>query len=527
MVSGVIKYKFQEAYSHILLNRTTAAFFIFSFVLCLAQGIIQSFLFSIDTQYKGLLHDIIYTVDSATLDNVTFISGPVQTQHLILKSCNNIPINRESDMAHCTTIFDTAQPIHNTSPLIIMEGFQHFEGGIRVQGKGASAFSPQSINATCAQTLLFASQNIRNWSSEDLTFVALEFWLLGISVFALTSHSVAHLLTALATRALMTGWSIYSFWRTGYYYKIIFRKLYANAGTPCQIDFFSAYFPARTGYEIPNLVLNITGLLIACWLSWKLLRSYTAEALRYVGAPEHINRINKLFLAVFSCLQFEVFVLVAAMGLWIDVLHNTAISKISSHTISYMGGFIFTAIVLIPWICLGWYGIRREMKKSIALFFFFAFVLILGWSVMFYSRVYRWSLLQWPFLTSLTVVSLILIVSSTILGIICRLNFDRGLKQYLEAEAALAKSGFSPEIFRHDEEKNTPLELGTADFKQSLFSTESEYEQAMPTYLAPLHSTKEQQVVAQGAPLRVPRLAERPLSSYGRPNYNVQFGESF
>lgn len=123
--------------------------------------------------------------------------------------------------------------------------------------------------------------------------------------------------------------------------------------------------------------------------------------------------------------------------------------------------------------------------------------------------------------------------------------FPRALSLHLsvEAEAALAKSGFSPEVFRHDEEKNTPLDLGTSDFMKPTFSPTSpteKYEQPIPTYLAhqrqPSRSGPKATVVvegrqadAQGAPLRVPRLAERPsrISAQSPPKYGVNFGESF
>lgn len=50
-------------------------------------------------------------------------------------------------------------------------------------------------------------------------------------------------------------------------------------------------------------------------------------------------------MAVLACLQLEAFVLLAAMGLWIDVLINTAIAEISAHTLEYKGLFIATSIV--------------------------------------------------------------------------------------------------------------------------------------------------------------------------------------
>lgn len=65
------------------------------------------------------------------------------------------------------------------------------------------------ISEQCAQTLLFAYQkyyffpfpplnltvcsSIRNFSSEDLALLALQFWLFVISSLAVTNESIAHL----------------------------------------------------------------------------------------------------------------------------------------------------------------------------------------------------------------------------------------------------------------------------------------------------------------------------------------------
>ncbi|KXN85192.1 hypothetical protein AN958_11615 [Leucoagaricus sp. SymC.cos] len=539
-------------YSHILLHKTTAAFFVFSFILCLAQGVIQSLLFSIDSEYKTLLHRTIETVDNAAFLNITEIPSQLNIETIPLRLCNSIPIGERPRRENCTIIFNTSNPDPTTEDqaIVALTTLQKMDqisfnagtvpGTVTVRD---ASLKTRTVTPRCAQTLLYAHQNIRNFSSEDLTFILLQFWLLGISMLAVTNDSVAHLWTVLMTRALITAWSTYSLWRTQNFTSI-FQRLYSNPGTPCNINFFPDYFKIRLGYEIPDLVLNVIGFGITCWLSFHLLRIYNAQAVHYVGAPEHINRINKLFLAVLSCLQLEVFILVTAMGLWVDVLSNTAIRHISKHTAAYLGVFITTSIVsLIVATQQGWYSIKREMKRTVLVFFFLAFVIILGWSVMFYSLVYRWTFLQWPFLAGCSVSSFILIVCSTALAIACRLNFGRGLKQYLHAEAALAKSGFAPEVFRHDEEKNTPFDLSTADLKESSFSPTSptaKYQQPIPTYLiqplphnrpASIESTATvgRQAGAQGAPLRVPKQAERPTGSSMQPlsKYGVKFGESF
>jgi len=152
-----------------------------------------------------------------------------------------------------------------------------------------------------------------------------------------------------------------------------------------------------------------------------------------------------------AVLQLEVFVLVAATSLWVDVLTTTAISEISAHTPIYNALIIATTILLIPWIALGWYGVRREQKRLIISFLGIAFFFISGWAIMFYSIVYRWSFVQWPYLGCFTVASFILIITSMVLGTICWRNFDKGLAQYLNAEDALADSNFAPELFQHSD----------------------------------------------------------------------------
>lgn len=49
---------------------------------------------------------------------------------------------------------------------------------------------------------------------------------------------------------------------------------------------------------------------------------------------------------------------------------------------------------------------------------------------MFYSIVYRWTFMQWPFLGCFTTASLVLLFASTSLGVVCRLNFGKGHAEY-------------------------------------------------------------------------------------------------
>ncbi|KAF5375349.1 hypothetical protein D9615_008029 [Tricholomella constricta] len=471
-----VKTRLSSAYARITLNRVTTAFFIFSFVHCFAQGIIQSFLFSIDAEYNFLLSSITRVAGIPT-SNMTYFEGVSGNLHL--RMCDDIPHGQRR--YPCIDIFRSEVDVNNFLVSNTRQGIQssnRFEGGVVVSAvrdstskniTGVTLTSESktvSLSRQCTQTLVYPQQITRNSMREDLTFVLLQFWLFAISVIAIMYDSVPHTLAVLMTRGLITAWSAFAVWRTKFIESKLQEMIFQN-GTPCSFDPFPAYFNLRVSYEIPDLILNVTALLIACYLSLTLLRDYNAQSFKCVGAPEHINRINKFFMAVLACLQLEAFVLVAAMGLWIDVLINTAIAKISAHTALYKALFIVTAILLLPWITMGWYAIRREMRVLMVVFLGIAFVILSGWSIMFYSIVYRWSFMEWPYLGCFTVASLVLIIASVVLGVICRLNFGKGLAQYLQAEAALASSNFAPEVFSHDEEKDMDLDLKVpATFEQ-------------------------------------------------------------
>jgi len=477
-----LKINIRSVYTHITLNRVTTAFFIFSFVHCFAQGVIQSLLFSIDAEYGDLLTSIT-SVAAIPPQNITYLEGP--HGDLNLRMCNDIPHGQPT--YPCIEIFQSGVDAKRI-PAIDQNSTRQkialniHDNGLTITPIGDNSSDPIGVNLKsgafnihltpqCTQILVYPKQIMQNSQREDITFILLQFWLFAISLMAVMRDSVPHVLAVLATRSLITGWSIYAIWRTKYIESVL-EELIFNPGTPCSVNLLPEYFQIRIAYEIPDLILNITALLISCYLSWTLLRVYNAQTFKCVGPPKHIDRINKFFMAVLACLQLEAFVLAAAMGLWIDVLMNTAITEISAHTPVYIGAFISTILVLIPWIVMGWYAIRRERKRLMVGFIGISFVIITGWSIMFYSIVYRWSFVQWPYLGCFTVASHILIIATMILGLICRMNFGKGLAQYLHAESILASSNFVPQVFPHDEEKAS-------------MDLDVKFEQPLPTYYLP------------------------------------------
>ncbi|KAJ7468592.1 hypothetical protein FB451DRAFT_1479997 [Mycena latifolia] len=456
--------KLKSTYDQITFNRVTVAFFLFSFIHCFAQGIIQSFLFSIDSQFAGLVTEVVHAAQIPS-KNITYIEG--SSGHYLLRMCDDIPHGQPT--SPCMVIFQSGVDVHNGSDAATSDSlesssiFQDLSRGFSLSTTRddanlvigvtfeSSAADPVFLSEQCTQILVYPMQVLQNAVREDMTFIFLQFWLFGVSVFAVGQSSVPHTLTALGTRFIIAAWSIYIVSYRNNKDETIFRQLVSAPGTPCGVEMFPTYFAMRQAYDIADVILSCTALLLSGLLSWNLLKVYNAQSFKRVGAPAHIIRIYKFFMAIQACLQLEVFVLVAATSLWVDVLVNTAIREISAHTTVYDALIIATTTLVLPWIALGWYGIRRENKAMMVSFLGIAFFFIAGWSIMFYSIVYRWSFLQWPYLGCFTVASFILIIASAILGTICWRNFDKGLAQYLHAEAALASSNFASEVFEHSD----------------------------------------------------------------------------
>ncbi|KAJ7584865.1 hypothetical protein C8J56DRAFT_949255 [Mycena floridula] len=458
------KIAIKDVYTRVTLNRLTAAFFVFGFIHCFAQGIMHSFLFTVDSDYSTLLTGIVHAAQIPS-KNHTFLDGTAGNYKLVM--CNWIPHTPDN----CSTIFQSKvdmDPSSNEDPIsrgnVITQNIGPGDISIYANLSAAVVTSVTlrdhqgdvvTLSGPCTSMLTYAQQLLQNYKREDLVWMLLQFWMFAISLTSMLCDSVPHILAALGARVLATAWSIYALYRT-HQRKQTFHELFELAGTPCSVEIFPIYYQTRMSYEIPDIILNFSALLVASYLSWTLLKVYNTQSFKRLGAPEHITRVYRFFMAVQACLQLESFVLLTAMGLWIDQLFNTYVRNISEHTGAYEIACILTTAAMVPWIATGWYAIRREMKRLMVVFLAINFGFVAGWAIMFYSQVYRWSFIAWPALGCYMVASFILLITTIGLGIVCRMNFGQGLAQYLHAEDALAKANFSPSVF--DIEKSNEKE---------------------------------------------------------------------
>ena len=57
---------------------------------------------------------------------------------------------------------------------------------------------------------------------------------------------------------------------------------------------------------------------------------------------------------------------------------------------------------------------------------------LIGWGLMFDSGTFRWTFVQWGFFGASASLSALLVLIGLTVGIMCRLNFDKGLASYCE-----------------------------------------------------------------------------------------------
>jgi hypothetical protein len=193
--------------------------------------------------------------------------------------------------------------------------------------------------------------------------------------------------------------------------------------------------------------LHIDALLISAYLSWRLYKVYRTQTFRRVGPPKNVLRMYKYFLAVLVSIQLSIFILVNAMALWVDQLLHGVIKKLSSHTTVYDGTFILTTVLLIPWLMMGWYSVRREWRKLTWVFLAVAFFFLFAWSMMFYSRIYRFTFVDWPFFGAMTVASFVALLCSTGFAIMCSRNYGQGLAEWIYVEKQFGNDDFEPDLF--------------------------------------------------------------------------------
>jgi len=218
-------------------------------------------------------------------------------------------------------------------------------------------------------------------------------------------------------------------------------------------------------------------------LSYKLFRVYASQTFSRVGASTEIHRIYKLVLFLSMSLQLAGFFTLAQTALWISKISFGAIRQLAEHFHIYLAALIVTAILIIPWLVLGWISVRREAKNLFLLFSFFSVILFSMATGLFFSPLYRFVLGEWSFYATMSITSYALLVATFILAVVCRLQFGKGLAHFLRVTDALEDGDFTPVYFSKGGE--------TSEYREDDTKSEFDPEQTVLGYSYPKDKEKE------------------------------------
>ncbi|EIN13407.1 hypothetical protein PUNSTDRAFT_48389 [Punctularia strigosozonata HHB-11173 SS5] len=298
-----------------------------------------------------------------------------------------------------------------------------------------------TLDRACLISLNWPVTILQNTKREDVTFIAFQFWVLGMSIVAILNESIPHIVASLLTHIAATAWGGFQIEHTRNFRDQFMRLTADGACKP--IHLLPTYWEARGKAEIPSLVLNVVALAVSVLLSWRLIKSFGWQTFKRVGASLTINRVYKCVLSLSIVIQLSVFFVVASLALWIDQLLNGDIAKMASTKIPYKAMIILVGCLLLPWLMLGWFSVRREMRIPMLIFLGMSLLYLGGWGAMFKSTTFRWTFKEWRFFSIMVAASAFLVLISFVLGVICRVNFGKGLPRYLNAQEPLPGDDFA------------------------------------------------------------------------------------
>ncbi|KAJ7785881.1 hypothetical protein B0H16DRAFT_1670180 [Mycena metata] len=342
---------------------------------------------------------------------------------------------------------------------------------------------PLVLDRSCMWSLNWPISVLDNTKREDIVFIAFQFWVLGMSLVALLNESIPHIIASLLTHALATGWSGFQLFNTATFKKQFEEYITKGAcAGPNVPSLLPNYWSQRAAAEIPTLALNVAALFISCILTWKLVKLFGWQTFKRVGASLTINRVYKLVLVLSITLQVSMFFMAVTVSLFLDQLFNGYIGRLAWYSMVYKIGFVITGVLLPAWLMIGWFAVRREMRLGMIVFLGLSVLYLAGWGVMFLSTTFRWTFRTWNFFNIMATLSVILTLLSFALGVICRLNFGKGLLRYLNAQESLPGDDF------------VPITRGGDDMEKVAFPSN---EKPVPTYSATFGSGSEVPVPSQ------------------------------
>ncbi|KAK7035392.1 hypothetical protein VNI00_011923 [Paramarasmius palmivorus] len=416
-------------YTRITLTKYTTLYFFLALIYCIVLVALQGVAFQ-DSAQAG---DIVSGVLGCT--NVTGLVVHVDNH---LEFCTGLPNVRDSNCS----IIEGADPdgmwrrAESNEIRRLTPRSEHAKPLFDSNGmlEGVDIGNNQTLSAPCVQSLLWLNdaQVLRDSRREDLVILVFHIWLFALSFVTILNESLPHLVAGLAGHALVTGWAGFRVENSDNVQELY--KTLIVEGTCDNTDFLGSWWDVRNSHTIPTVVLNTVVLICVALLSLRLYKVYARQSFNRVGASSQINRVYKL----------AGFFTLASTVMWIDKASTGSIVFAAHHLRTYQTVLIVMVILILPWVIFGWISVRREHRRFFIIFLAISTVFLVLSSAVFASDLYRFIFDMWPLFATMTVTSYILIVATFVLGILCRIHFGKGLREFLTQKEAPEGADFAP-----------------------------------------------------------------------------------
>jgi len=430
----------------ITLSRITKLYFVFSVIHCIVQVALQIRAFTLNAASADLLAEVLRKGNG-------YEKGFELFDGRLLRVCSMVP--NSFNVASCPVVWDgttasdnywlTAPPpdVEKDDLLKKHEDYSEVNGTDKVYLTEIGPHRDAALlRVSCIHSLNYPHEILRNTKREDIVFITFQFWVLGMSIVALLNESIPHLFASLLTHLVATAWAGFQISHTAMFRKE-FRRLTVE-GACAPVNLLPNYWGPRRLAELSGLVLNVVAVLISIFLTQKLVKAFGWQTFKRVGASRAVRRIYMNVLMLSIAIQLSAFFMCTAVALWIDQLWNGAVGSLATMSAVPKVSLIITLILLVPWLTMGWFAVRRELKTPMTIFLALCITYLCGWSLMFLSDTFRWTFVRWRLFSFITSASVLLAIFSFILGIVCRLNFGKGLPQYLKGEESLGEKDSIP-----------------------------------------------------------------------------------
>ncbi|KAJ7584864.1 hypothetical protein C8J56DRAFT_136562 [Mycena floridula] len=427
-------------YTRITLTKFTTFYFFLALINCIILVILQSLTFADNFEAGSIVTKIL------SHGNVT--SGLTIIDHGTLQFCTGTP---KTANANCQPLvanitFSVADPSPQLEPRKTksIKDSYGMTTGVRV--------GTDVLDEACVKSFLWLGDVLRDSRREDVVTLAFQIWSFSLSLVAILNESLPHLIAALLTHILGTAWGAFRVSNSRH-----LEKLYLDLivdGTCHNVDLLGGWWDLRVQHTLPVIIVNVVTLLIACFLTAKLFKVYAAQTFNRVGASPEVNKIYKMVLLLSVFLQLAAFFTLGASGMWIDKISTGTIRQIAEPWPLYIAAFAATAILEVPWLVLGWRSVRRENRTQFIVFSVFSAMIFILLTLVFFSPLYQFIFMCWPFFAVMTVTAYIFVLLTICVSLFCRVHFGKGLPRYLQATEELEGEDFTPVYFANDYNNN-------------------------------------------------------------------------